>query len=472
MYSVSKIVSTTVLLLMITFAFGATTHYMDASELIEGQVIITVAGTYGVEQLIEDFDGVSLDTIVDINTFLISFPDSLPVDSVIQILLPRPGVLAVQPNFILGVPEVNQISQSFPDESQPVFLRGESPPSFYEQPGTYSIGLDSAHLIATGQGVVVAVIDNGLKLTHPLFDGALEDTGYDFVDHDFDPSEEPGVMYGHGTFVSGLVLLSAPDCKLVPFRAFDENGLGNSFNISKAIYQAAEGNVDIINMSFGLYQEDPLVAMAVDDAHEQGIAMIASVGNDSTSQQLFPAACTEVMAVSAIDTLELIAGFSNYGDYVDVCAPGVNVYSSLAGECEWGTWSGTSFSTPLVSGICALVLEQAPTLTAGEIYETIRLSARTELNWGTVIPPDQYYGYGCIDAFRALTAWTCGDANNSQRVNIADLTYLVQYLFRGGPPPPIMEAADVNGDSRINVADLNHFVSYLFASGPELICPE
>ena len=472
MFRASKVMRKTALLLLIPVVFGVATDDAAANGPMEGQVVVQIDWCYLIEPFIADFGGISLDTIIDINTFLIGFPDSLPVDTVIQILLPRLGVLTVQPNFMLGVPEVNQISQSFPDESRPGFLRSENPPSYYEQPGTYSIGLDSAHLIATGQDVVVAVIDNGLELTHPLFVGALQDTGYDFVDHDFDPTEEPGDMYGHGTFVSGLVLLSAPDCKLIPYRAFNENGRGNSFDVSKAIYQAIEEGVEIINMSFGFYQADLIVVTAVSYAYEQGIVMIASVGNDSTSQELFPAAYTEVMAVSAIDTLELIAGFSNYGDYVDVCSPGVNVYSSLPGEYEWGTWSGTSFSTPLVSGICALVLQQGPTLTADEVYETIRVSARTELDWGTITPPDPYYGYGCVHAWRALTAWICGDVNNSRKVNITDLTYLTEYLFMGGPPPPTMEAANVNGNDGVNVADLNYLVSYLFRSGSGLICEE
>lgn len=456
--------------MLIIAVAGIPPHNGSASELIEGQVLVQLDWGESIEPLIGGFDGASLDTVSQINVFLISFPDSVPVDTIIEHLINIPAVLGVQPNFKHGVPEVNQISQSFSDQSSPSFLRGESPPSFYEQPGTYSIGLDSAHAVATGEGVVVAVIDNGLDFSHPLFDSALQDSGYDFVDHDPDPSEEVGDVYGHGTFVSGLVLLAAPDCMLIPYRAFDENGWGNSFAICKAIYQAIEDSVDIINMSFGLYEDDPVISLAVNDAYSDTIVMVASVGNDSSSQQLFPAAYTEVMAVSAIDTLELVAGFSNYGSYVDICAPGVKVYSALPGAYEWGTWSGTSFSSALVSGVCALILHQRPTLTAGETHDIARLSARTELNWGTIFPPDLYYGHGCIDATRALTGWACGDADNSWAVNVADLTYLVAYLFNSGPAPPVIEVSDVDGNGSVNVADITYMVEYLFLGGPEPAC--
>jgi subtilisin family serine protease len=465
MYKTSGIIKAIIQLLIIN-ALTLIPQKLSAENPTPGQVVVQIDWGIPIEPFLIEFGGISLDTIIDINTFLVGFPDSLPIDTVIQILLPQQGVLLVQPNFSFGVPEINQISQSFPDEFYPSFLKGESPPDFYEQPGSYALGLDSAHLLSTGTDVVVAVIDNGLDFTHPLFEGAVADTGYDFVGNDPMPTEVEGSMYGHGTFVAGLVLLTAPDCRIIPLRAFDENGMGNSFYVTKAIYWAIDHGVDIINMSFGMYQEDPVMSLAIQDAWQQNIVMVASVGNDSTAQPMYPAVLPEVMAVSAIDTLELVAWFSNYGSHVDVCAPGVNIYSCLAGQYDWGTWSGTSFSAPFASGVAALILEYIPSFNIDDIYETIRQSARTELDWGTVTPPDIYYGYGCVDAFEAVLAWRRGDADVSGQVNIADLTYIVDYLFSGGPPPAVSPLlADFTCDNQINIADISELVGYLFHGG-------
>lgn len=466
--SKKRLVTAFLLCMLTVFATGSR---LQADDIIAGQVLLQIEWNYQIEPLIGDFNGISLDTIIDINTFLVGFPDSIPVDTIIQILLPREGVLTVQPNFYLEVPEVNQISQSFPDESAPPFLRGESPPSYYGQEGMYQIGLDSAHTVVTGDGIVAAIIDNGLDFNHELFVGAVADTGYDFIDNDSMPIEEPGEMYGHGTFVAGLLLLAAPDCKIIPLRAFNGDGWGNSFAISKAIYQAIADSVDIINMSFGLYRSDAIIELAVQDAYDNGIIMVASMGNDSSSTLMYPAAYSQVFAVSAIDTTELIAWFSNYGSYVDLCAPGVALYSSLAGVHPWGIWSGTSFSAPLVSGIFALMLEYLNFSSVDEAYQTLRQTARTELLWGNVTPPDQYYGSGCVDAWGALMdSWCCGDVNNSREINVADLTYLVNYLFKGGPPPAIVQAADVDGNGELNIADVNYLVAYLFKGGSEPTC--
>ncbi|MEW5994558.1 MAG: S8 family serine peptidase, partial [Candidatus Zixiibacteriota bacterium] len=181
-----------------------------AQERVPGQVLLKLQHGFNIEGLVGHLQGVSLDTIVESNTFLVRFPDTFPLDRILFALRQRPGVLAAHHNFLLGLPEVNQMSQSFPDESEPPYVSGESPPSYYGQAASYSIGLDSAHTVATGSGIVVAVIDNGLDFSHPLFEGRLHNNGYDFVDDDTLPAEENGELLGHGTFVSGLIALAAP----------------------------------------------------------------------------------------------------------------------------------------------------------------------------------------------------------------------------------------------------------------------
>ncbi|MEW5995415.1 MAG: S8 family serine peptidase, partial [Candidatus Zixiibacteriota bacterium] len=244
-------------------------------------------------------------------------------------------------------------------------------------------------------------------------------------------------------------------------------GMGTSFSVAQAIYQAINDSVDIINMSFGMYSNDPTISQAVADAYQQGIAMVASAGNDSTDSPAYPAALSEVLAVSAIDSAEYVAGFSNFGSHVDISGPGVDVYSALAGEYEWGTWSGTSFSAATASGISALSLDADTLLTVSGLYERLRQTARTDLTWGTVTPPDQYYGYGVVDAWAAVT-YQGGGSASSAAVTVTDVTFIVAYLFNGGPAPYPLEAGNIDGivgpGGPVDVADLAYLITYLFKS--------
>ncbi len=457
------------LVVVLGIIISGTSPEAQADNGIAGQVVLQVDFGIPVETVIDTIQGIVFDSIIDIRTFLVNFPEIIPLDSVLLVLGNNPHVSLVQPNYILGVPETNQISQSFPDQNRPPYLKGESPPDYYEQPGTYTVGIDSAGLLSQGDNVVVAVIDNGLDFSHPLFDTSNLMTGYDFVDDDNDPSEISGdstSMYGHGTFVSGIILLTAPHCRILPLRAFDETGQGNSFAVVEAIYAAIDSGAQVINMSFGMEVNNPLMQLAIEDAYNAGIVMVASAGNDSSSVPMYPAAYPEVLAVSAIDTLETIAGFSNYGDYIHLCAPGVNIYSALPGQYQWGTWSGTSFAAPFVSGAIALAMASPVTVSGSDMFTAVNQTARTSLLWGEVTPPSPLYGNGCLDVYNLVLAWSRGDIDNSHEIDVADLSYYVDFLFTGGPPPVVsFLLGDVTCDSDIKVDDLTLIVNYLFTSG-------
>jgi subtilisin family serine protease len=253
---------------------------------------------------------------------------------------------------------------------------------------------------------------------------------------------------------------------ILPLRAFDSEGIGNSFAVAEAIDYAVMQGADIINMSFGMYTANDVLSNAVDAATSAGVTMVASVGNESVQQATYPAAYDDVVAVSAIDTLEQAAFFTNGGDYVDVCAPGVNLYSSLTGPWDWGTWSGTSFAAPLVTGATALLLSIRPDLSPTGVSETLRQSARTELVSGTVITPDLLLGYGCIDAFSASLAYARGDVDNSGAVDVGDLVRLAGYMFGDGEAPEVsLRMADINCDSTLDISDVVRLTGFMFQGG-------
>ena len=131
------------------------------------------------------------------------------------------------------------------------------------------------------------------------------------------------------------------------------------------------------------------------------------------------------------------------------------------------TFGGTSAAAPLVTGTAALVLSKRPELTAAELMDVLKQSAVTDLAWGSISPPDEKYGYGMVNAFRALVAVARGDANNDGNIEVGDAVYMINYIFKGGPPPqPHMLMGDFNCDGTTNVGDVVSTVSYVFRGGP------
>ncbi|MHA1280342.1 MAG: S8 family serine peptidase [Candidatus Helarchaeota archaeon] len=446
------------------------TIYMS---FVDDQIIIETVDDVNIELIIDNYQGEVIDSIDFLSTYLTQFPGSLPIEIIIEALNINPNVKFAHANYIMGFPETFQISQQFPDENQPPLLEGESPPIYYEDGGCYSIGNDSANIIAVGTDIVIAVIDNGIDLAHPLFENDLILPGYDFVDDDYYPDEVPGNAYGHGTFVSGIIRRIAPGAKLLPFRVFDEDGYAGSFDVAQAIYTALidSSNVKIINMSFGTYHTIDIIEHAINSAIDSGIIIVSSPGNDNTSTPTYPSSYDDVISVSAIDSLDLKADFSNYGNYIDVCAPGVKIYSSLAGEYQWGYWSGTSFSAPMAAGICALVLEIYGTISPSEMDLCLKETADRNLLWGTIGVPDDEYGFGRLNAYNVVLHWKRGDVDNNNQFNILDISFLINYLYKNGTDPdPVVAVADFDCSGGINVLDISALINYLYKDEPRPVC--
>jgi hypothetical protein len=254
----------------------------------------------------------------------------------------------------------------------------------------------------------------------------------------------------------------------MPLRAFNGNGVGNTFAVAQAIYYAIDNGADAINMSFSTYNNDALISEAVDSALSADLYMIAAVGNDSSNIVVYPAALAGVIGVSAIDTTEQLAAFSNYGSHVDLCAPGVNVYSALAGDFDWGTWSGTSFAAPMVTATCALLAAMTDTLANSQMDAIITLSARDTLMQDT-IPDGVYdmaYGHGCLDVWGAISYYLNGGDKNrggsQQLPGMAEAVSLIDYIYRGnngdGVQPVKMEIYDYDGNGIINILDVTKLI--------------
>ena len=169
---------------------------------------------------------------------------------------------------------------------------------------------------------------------------------------------------GHGTFICGLVAQVAPALRIDPGRVLDPTGIGSDFSIALELLQTT---APVVNLSLGGYTDDDLAPPALEAVLEHlwpERVVVAAAGNNASPRPFWPAAFKHVVAVGALDTRDpqniLVADFSNYGSWVDVWAPGVDLASTyVQGHWltsdedvtfdQWAAWSGTSFAAPLVA---------------------------------------------------------------------------------------------------------------------------
>jgi len=312
----------------------------------------------------------------------------------------KSNVLLADPQKRISYAEPNEVSQVPEGQGRVIWSGGESVTAYAAQWAGATIRLDQAHSISMGQGITVAVIDTGVDMTHPALAGRLV-PGYDFVDQDNDPSEVgvAGVtpMFGHGTHVAGLVALAAPGAMIMPIRALDPFGKGDTWVVAKAMAYAVDPDgdpntidgADVINLSMSTTNRSSLLRDVIraltcvnSDGGKgdlpcfqpggRGTVVVAAAGNHSSSIQEFPAGAglPGVISVGATDQSDLLAAFSNFGSWVKVAAPGDTILSSVPGG-GYAAWSGTSMATPLTSGEAALVLAAFPNLSGLQVAQQI-----------------------------------------------------------------------------------------------------
>jgi serine protease len=274
--------------------------------------------------------------------------------------------------------------------------------------------LGEAQRTATGSGVIVAVLDTGVKADHVDLAGQVL-PGYNAIERVRGRTADGGD--GHGTRVAGMIAAiagngigiagAAPDVRILPVKVLGHDGNGKMSDVAHGIEWAVQAGADVINLSLAGERAVDALRTAVSRARDAGVIVVASAGNLGTQGNpvMYPAAHPETVAVGATNQFDRRASFSGYHDYIDVVAPGVGVTSTTIGDPAFGTWGGTSASAPLVSATAALALEaagnQQPSAThARAIVDSITSTAHDLGDPGH----DPHFGHGLVQADQAVRA--------------------------------------------------------------------
>ncbi|WP_455711785.1 S8 family serine peptidase [Streptomyces collinus] len=266
--------------------------------------------------------------------------------------------------------------------------------------------------ISTGKGVKVAVLDTGVNPdTSSLKGQVLGDEVPETVS--YKATED---YNGHGTSMAELISGTgagggmqglAPGAKIVPYRVLSK-GVSSAVkkktpSVADAIKSAADSDAQIINMSIGTDIIDPDVEKVVKYAHSKGKLMFAATGNNAESENFigYPAAYPYVVGVAASDEKGKVGEFSEFGNYVDLAAPGLNVPywcdATFRSYCDDG--DGTSMATAIASASAALIWSAHPDWTANQVLRTmIDTAGRT---WAKG-ERSNYVGYGAVRPRRVL----------------------------------------------------------------------
>lgn len=275
--------------------------------------------------------------------------------------------------------------------------------------GIDRIDADLVWQTSSGSAIKVAVIDTGIDVKHPDLKDNLKG-GVSTVWYTGSYNDDNG----HGTHVAGIaaalnntigVVGVGPQIDLYGIKVLDRNGSGYLSDVIEGLDWAIQNKMQVVNMSLGTTSDVQSFRDAVQRVNTAGIVQVAAAGN-SGGAVIFPAAYSQVIAVSATDKTDTIASWSSRGLEVDLAAPGVSIYSTYKGQ-TYKTLSGTSMASPHVAGVAALVLTQTAKCDSDlngvcspiEVQQRLEATARDLGDTGR----DNLYGAGLVDAWQAVT---------------------------------------------------------------------
>lgn len=276
-------------------------------------------------------------------------------------------------------------------------------PEFSRQWGLRKTGFPRAWKYSRGRGAEIAILDGGADARHPDLRGKVVKQK-DFVDED---AVAEDASFGHGTHVAGIAAArtgnsrgiagGCPGCRILVGKVV-EYGEGYDFDIAEGIVWAVDEGAEVVNLSLGAPIQSSLLEEAIAYAKDKDVLIVAAAGNYAPfgNPKIYPAAYPDTIAVSATDNKEKRDFYSSYGNWVDVAAPGVRIYSTLPGG-KYGYDSGTSMAAPHVSALAGLLVSKG--LQGSEARKEIESTAVDLGRKGK----DHRFGHGRINAASAVS---------------------------------------------------------------------
>ncbi len=328
---------------------------------------------------------------------------------------PLAGIAFAEPNYIYELIDPEPVDDPYLKAVEPKVYDPNADLRPYQW-GLDVVGAEDAWAHATGDGIIVAVIDTGVDGTHPDLAGKVIE-GYDPDTDTIIPAGDDSDTVGHGTHVAGIIAANddgkgivglAPDVQIMPIVIFNPDYVGE-FNAAKGIVWAVNNGADVLNNSWGGHVYSQLIKAAFDYALDNGVIPVCAAGNDGEAWVHFPSAYPGVIAVGATMPDDTVASFSTLGGWLSVGAPGEGILSCVpTGKVQDGTgdqllydyWGGTSMATPFVSALAAMLRELHPDASPYQIKKMIEDTAVDIEEPGF----DTKSGHGRIDAAAAVAA--------------------------------------------------------------------
>jgi thermitase len=293
------------------------------------------------------------------------------------------------------------VHQSGPGEHDQPVVDGASSQAVYsgedtglsERWGVLRIGAPEAwEITAAGRAVIVAVLDTGISRSN----GDLAQRVVAEINLTASPTSDD--VYGHGTHMAGTIVAVAPECLLMNVKVADDRGRCDPAVVARGIVWAADQGANVINISLAM-EGSPELEEAVDYAWNRGAIVLAAAGNRGRSDPAYPAYYANTVAVAGTNRNDALALLSSYGYWVDVAAPGLNIYSDLPGD-QYGYKTGTSAAVAHVSGVAALVFSVAEDLNgSGAINDEVRRA----IEGSCTALSGEGLGRGLVNAYQAVT---------------------------------------------------------------------
>jgi len=375
----------------------------DKSDFAAGEVLVKFKkgiGPNDADKVHKKLGGRVKDTISGINVQVVDIGRKR-VGEAVSAYARNKKVEYAEPNYIayaLAVPDDSYFSKQWGMDN--TGQTGGLIDADIDAPEAWDLTLGSSE-------VKIAILDTGIDQTHKDLNSKID------LQKNFTDSSTVDDLYGHGTHVSGIAAAVTNNTlgvagvgyqsSLMNAKVLDDNASGYYSWIAKGIIWATDHGAKVINMSLGGNRKSSVLEDAVNYAWNNGVVVVAAAGNSGNPSRTYPAYYQNCIAVAATDDNDQKASWSSYGKWVDVAAPGVDIYSTfpdhpytIGKSLGYDYGSGTSMSTPHVAGIAALVWATEPGLSNQAVRDKIEQGADPVSGTG------DYWIWGRVNACNAV----------------------------------------------------------------------